>query len=117
MSEIAPNNKIEFSDFQKVTMRVGTVLTVEPNPKANKPAYIISVDFGEYGIKTSSAQLTVNYQPQDLIGKQIVAVVNFPTKRIAGIKSEILILGALCPENDVVLLQPTKLVKNGSPIG
>jgi tRNA-binding protein len=117
MSETTPTPEIEFSDFQKVNMRVGTILSVEPNPKANKPAYVISVDFGAYGIKTSSAQLTVNYQAQDLIGKQIVAVVNFPTKRIAGIKSEILILGALCPENDVVLLHPTKPVQNGSPIG
>jgi tRNA-binding protein len=109
---------IEFEDFMKVDMRVGTVLSVEPNPKANKPAYIITVDFGEdIGTRTSSAQLTQNYQPEELIGQQVVAVLNFAPKRIAGVKSEILILGGICPENGVVILRPTKPIKNGSPIG
>lgn len=109
---------IEWVDFEKVDMRVGTVLTCTLNPEARKPAYILTIDFGpELGIKTSSAQLTRNYTPQDLIGRQVVAVVNFLPKRIAGVKSEVLVLGALSAEKDVVLLFPSHAVENGSPIG
>ncbi len=108
---------IEFDDFMKVDMRVGTVLKCEPNPEAKKPAYILTMDFGPLGIKTSSAQLTINYAPESLVGKQIVAVVNFPVKRIAGIPSEVLVLGGYSAEKDVVLLQPTLSVENGSRIG
>ncbi len=108
---------IEFDDFMKVDMRVGTVLKCEPNPKAKKPAYILTIDFGSLGIKTSSAQLTVNYTSDELVGKQIIAVVNFPVKRIAGTISEVLVLGAYSAEKDVVLLQTTLSVENGSRIG
>ncbi len=108
---------IEFDDFMKVDMRVGTVTGCQLNPKAKKPAYILTIDFGPFGIKTSSAQLTVNYTPESLVGKQVIAVVNFPVKRIAGIISEVLVLGAYSTEKDVVLLQPTLSVENGSRIG
>jgi tRNA-binding protein len=108
---------IEFDDFMKVDMRVGTITKCEPNIKAKKPAYILTIDFGPLGIKTSSAQLTRNYTPDALIGKQIIAVVNFPVKRIAGIASEVLVFGAYSAEKDVVLLQPTLSVENGSRIG
>jgi len=108
---------IEFDDFMKVDMRVGTVLKCEPKQKAKKPAYILTIDFGPLGIKTSSAQLTINYTPEALTGKQVIAVVNFPVKRIAGITSEVLVLGAYSAEKDVVLLQPTLPVENGSRIG
>ena len=108
---------IEFDDFMKVDMRVGTVLKCEPNPTAKKPAYILTIDFGTFGIKTSSAQLTRNYTPESLIGIQVIAVVNFPVKHIAGVASEVLILGVYSAEKDVVLLQPTRSVENGSRIG
>jgi tRNA-binding protein len=109
---------IDWPDFERVDMRVGTVLTCTLNPEARKPAYILTIDFGaELGIKTSSAQLTRNYTPADLVGRQVVAVVNFPVKRIAGVKSEVLVLGALSAEKDVVLLFPSHSVENGSPIG
>ena len=81
---------ITFEDFLKVDMRVGTVIKAEPNAKARVPAYILTIDFGPLGVKTGSAQLTRNYTPEALVGKQIVAVVNFPIKRIAGIASEVL---------------------------
>ena len=108
---------ITFEDFLKVKMCTGTILKVEDNPKATKPAYILTIDFGPEGIKTSSAQLTQNYDKENLIGHQVVAVMNFPTKRIAGIKSEVLVLGSVSDSHDVVLLQPTMPVPNGSRIG
>lgn len=105
---------IEFDDFMKVDIRAGTIISAKLNPKAKKPAYEIDVDFGsEIGIKKSSAQLTENYSADDLIGLQICAVVNFRPKRVAGVKSEVLILGILCRENGTVLIQPTKPVNNG----
>jgi len=116
MSDSSPE-PITWEDFERVEMRIGTVLSAELNPKANKPAYVLQVDFGEAGIETSSAQLTRNYTPEQLIGMQVVGVLNFPPKRIAGVKSEALILGALCDENGVVLLTPTQGVLNGSRIG
>ncbi len=116
MDDSSPQT-ITWQDFERVEMRIGTVISAELNPKANKPAYVLQVDFGEAGIKTSSAQLTRNYTPEQLIGMQVVGVLNFAPKRIAGIKSEALILGALCDDNGVVLLTPTKGVLNGSRIG
>lgn len=107
---------IEFDDFLKVDMRVGMVLSAEPNPKAQKPAYILTIDFGALGIKTSSAQLTVHYTAEALIGRQVIAVVNFAPKRIAGVKSEVLVLGAPDENGAVVLLQLTQPVANGSRI-
>jgi tRNA-binding protein len=108
---------IEFADFEKIHFAMGTIVHAEMNEKAKKPAYILHVDFGDYGIKTSSAQLTANYSIADLIGKQIVGVLNFPVKSIAGVKSEVLILGALSAEKGVVLLQPSLTVESGSSIG
>ncbi len=96
---------------------VGTIRHAEPNPQARKPAYHITVDFGPLGIKESSAQLTARYEPEDLIGRQIVAVVNLPPKKVAGIRSEVLILGAMTTETDVVLLNVDSPVPNGTAIG
>ena len=104
---------ISFNDFLKVEIRTGTVLEARLNEKARKPAYVLTLDFGPCGIKTSSAQLTKHYQPEDLVGMQVVAVLNFPAKRIAGVKSEVLILGAMSDADDVVLLTPTQTVGNG----
>ncbi len=105
--------EISFDDFLKVEIRTGTVLEARLNEKARKPAYLLTLDFGPCGIKTSSAQLTKHYQPEDLVGMQVVAVLNFPAKRIAGVKSEVLILGAMSDADDVVLLTPTQTVGNG----
>ena len=105
--------EISFDDFLKVEIRTGTVLEARLNEKARKPAYVLTLDFGPCGIKTSSAQLTKHYQPEDLVGMQMVAVLNFPAKRIAGVKSEVLILGAMSDADDVVLLTPTQTVENG----
>lgn len=109
--------QITFSDFQKVDIRTGTILEAELNPKANKPAYVMKIDFGLLGVKTSSAQLTQNYEAEDLIGKQITAVVNFPAKRIAGVKSEVLVLGAMPDQKGVVLLETERGVGNGEQVG
>lgn len=110
-------NEIKFSDFQKVDMRTGTIVEAEINPKARKPAYVMKIDFGSLGIKISSAQLTENYKAEDLMGKQVVAVVNFPVKRIAGVKSEVLVLGAMSDEEGIVLLQTERPVADGEEIG
>jgi tRNA-binding protein len=108
---------IEWDDFEKVNMHVGTIISAEPNEKARKPAYVLKIDFGEtLGIKASSAQITTNYTPTELVGLQVVAVTNFPPKRIAGVKSEVLVLGAISPSRDVVLLTPSHLVENGTHI-
>ena len=105
---------ISWDDFQRVDIRVGRILAAEPNPKANKPAYVLTVDLGfEIGVKTSSAQLTVHYTAEELIGKQVIAVVNFEPKRIAGVKSEVLVLGLPDEDGAVVLLQPTHEVPLG----
>lgn len=109
--------EITFKDFAKVDMRMGTIFKAERNPDARKPAYVMQIDFGPLGIKTSSAQLTANYTPDDLVDKQVVAVTNFPVKRIAGVKSQVLVLGVMSEEEDVVLLQPERPVKNGEKIG
>ncbi|MAW06112.1 MAG: tRNA-binding protein [Deltaproteobacteria bacterium] len=109
--------EINFEDFQQVKILTGTILEVDLNPKASKPAYVLRIDFGQHGIKTSSAQITKNYQPEDLKGLQISAVVNFTVKRIAGVKSEVLILGAYSEDNGVVLLTPTESVEDGSLVG
>ncbi len=106
--------KIIFEDFSKVRIIIGTILEAELNPKANKPAYILKIDFGNYGIKTSSAQITKNYSKDNLIGMQISAVVNFPIKKIAGIKSEVLVLGVISEQKDIILLTPTETVEEGS---
>lgn len=110
--------EISWADFEKVEIRVGTILSVQDFPKANKPAYILEIDFGnELGIKRSSAQITNRYSKEDLLEKQIVAVVNFPKKQIANLMSECLVLGAVGAKNDIVLLNPDFQVENGLRIG
>ena len=106
-----------WSDFEKVEMRIGTILSAEIFEEAKKPAYKIIVDFGPLGSRKTSAQLTALYKPEELIGKQVVAVVNFPPKQIANMMSECLILGGLGENRDVTLIHPGKKVANGSRIG
>ncbi len=108
---------IEFDDFLKVDIRTGTIVEAALNPKAKVPAYVLKVDFGDLGIKTSSAQITNNYEAGELVGKQVVAVVNFEAKRVAGVKSEVLILGAVSDSHSVVVLEPSFAVENGARIG
>lgn len=106
-------SEINWNDFSKVDMRVGTILEVNDFPKARKPAFQLIIDFGELGIKKSSAQITVNYSADELIGKQIVAVVNFPRKQIADFMSECLVLGAVDAQGVVTLLEPNLPCENG----
>ena len=109
--------QIDIEDFLKVDIRVGTILSAKINQKARKPAYILEIDFGdEIGTKITSAQITQNYSINELIGKQVCAVVNFPIKRIAGVKSEVLVLAVVCKDNGTVLLQPDREVVNGERI-
>ena len=107
---------INIQDFGKLDLRVGTILKAELLDKAKKPAYYLEIDFGKLGIKKSSAQITDLYQLKDLIGRQIVAVVNMPPKNIAGINSEVLVLGANDYKQEVVLLEPQKNIRNGAKI-
>lgn len=103
-------------DFNKLDIRVGTIIKAEINEKAKKPAYKLEVDLGELGIKKSSAQVTNLYQPEDLIGKQILAVVNFPPRQVADFISEILVLGTYSKEG-VILITPDKKACNGDKLG
>jgi len=109
-------NHLSWADFMKVEMRVGTIIKAAPFAKARKPAYILTIDFGELGLRKSSAQITTRYKPDELIGQQIVAVINFPPKQIANIMSECLVLGVV-DGDDVTLLAPNKPVPNGLRIG
>ena len=108
---------ITWDDFEKIDMRIGTIIEAEVFPKAKRPAYKLKVDFGELGVKQSSAQITVHYQPAELIGKQVMAVVNFPPKQIANFVSECLVMGVYDSNGDVVLLHPGKEVGNGGKVG
>jgi tRNA-binding protein len=108
---------LQWEEFLKVDIRTGTIISAQINKKAIKPAYILSIDFGLLGTKTSSAQITRLYDLESLPGKQVVAVVNFPTKIIAGVKSECLVLGAINENGEVVLLAPEIEVVNGTRIG
>lgn len=109
--------QITYDIFDKVDIRIGTVLSVKKNIKARKPSLIIEVDFGnETGIKQSSAQITHYYDEETLKGKQVIGVCNFPEKNIAGIKSEFLVLGAIEEDGKVVLIHPSKPTKNGLKI-
>jgi tRNA-binding protein len=104
-------------DFASIDMRVGTVLTAEPFPEARKPSIKLTIDFGpELGVKRSSAQLTVLYRPDDLVGRQVVAAVNLGTRRIASFESEVLVLGACPSSTEVILLSLEKPVANGTRI-
>ena len=108
--------EITWKDFERVELRVGTVIGIEDSPKARKPAYKLKVDFGnEIGVLQSSAQITVHYTKEELLGKQVVAVVNFPKKQIAKFMSECLVVGAV-KEGDVFLLRPEIRVINGSTV-
>ena len=106
--------EITYEDFRKVDIRIGTVLSVKNNEKARQPALVLEVDFGNnIGIKITSAKITHYYNSDNLVGEQIIAVCNFPTKNIAGVVSEVLILGAINIDEKVVLLHPSKKVENG----
>lgn len=109
---------LTWSEFEKVEMRVGTILEVNDFPEARKPAYQLTIDFGsEIGIRKTSAQITKRYQKEALINRQVVAVVNFPKKQIGKFMSECLVLGSVGEDNDIVLLQPDFVVDNGLRIG
>ena len=109
--------ELSWQDFMKVEMRVGTVVEAKIFEEARIPSYIIKVDFGEYGMRKSSAQLTKLYSIGDIIGKQVVAVMNFPKKQIGPFMSECLIMGAMGDNNEVILLEPERNTKNGLRIG
>ncbi len=108
---------ITWSDFEKIDIRAGTIIEAKEFAKAKKPAYQLTIDFGPLGIKQSSAQLTSLYPLNSLVGKQIIAVINFPPKQIANFFSECLVLGIYNENNDVVLLQPEQKVNNGDKLG
>lgn len=108
---------ISWGDFEKVDIRVGTIIEANDFANARKPAYQLTIDFGELGIKKSSAQITALYNKEALAGRQVIAVVNFPVKQIANFFSECLVLGVYNESNEVVLLQPSLPVKNGCKIG
>jgi len=107
------NNMLKWEDFEKVEMRVGTVIRVEDFPEARNEAYKLWIDFGDLGEKKSSAQITDLYSKEDLEGRQVIAVVNFPPKQIASFLSECLVLGVVGADEGVILLQPEREVENG----
>jgi tRNA-binding protein len=109
---------ISWNDFEKIDIRAGTIIEINDFPKARKPAYKLVIDFGkELGIKRSSAQITALYTKDELVNRQVIAVVNFPPKQIADFTSECLVLGVYDENKDVILLQPGKPVTNGMKIG
>ncbi len=107
---------IDIADFERVDMRVGRVLTAEPFPEARKPAYKLRIDFGPLGVRRASAQLTVHYQPEELRGKLVIAVLNFPPRQIGPVRSEVLVLGVPDPDGAVVLLEPSVEVPLGGRV-
>lgn len=107
---------IELKDFQKVDLRIGTVIKATPFPEARTPAMKLEIDLGELGVKQSSAQITKRYVVEEMVGRQVAVVVNFPAMRIAGYKSEVLVLGGVPHQGDVVLLAPDEQVENGTKI-
>lgn len=118
MISLGEKMTLSWEDFEKVEMRTGTIIEVNDFPEARKPAYRLRIDFGpETGIKKSSAQVTVHYRKEDLLHRQVVAVVNFPPKQIAGFVSECLVLGVYDENKDVILLEPGKPTGNGLKIG
>ncbi len=118
MMKNTENEFLQWNEFEKVEMRTGTILEVNDFPEARKPAFQLVIDFGtEIGIRKSSAQITKRYSKEDLVGKQIIAVVNFPKKQIGNFMSECLVLGSVGVENDIVLLTSDLKVENGLRIG
>jgi tRNA-binding protein len=109
-------NEITFEDFTKVDIRIGTILEVNDFPKARKPAYQLTIDFGDLGIKKSSAQITDLYSKEDLLNRQVIAIVNFKPRQIANFMSECLVLGIYNEDKNVVLLQASEAVKNGEQV-
>ncbi len=109
--------EITWADFSKIDMRVGTIIAAEIFEGLKNPAYKLIIDFGPLGTRKSSAQITQNYSPEKLIGKQIMAVVNFPPKQIATMMSECLVMGSVGKDNDITLLSPDLTVENGLKIG
>lgn len=110
------DNLIDIEDFLKIDISTGTIIDAQLNPRARKPSFPLTIDFGDKGIRTSSAQLTENYTAEDLRQRQVVAVMNFPPRRVAGVKSEVLVLAAVSPERGTVLLTPASPVENGISI-
>ena len=108
---------ISWQDFEKIDIRCGTVIEAKDFPNARKPSYQLTIDFGEAGVKRSSAQVTHHYKKEELLNKQVIAVINFPVKQIANFFSECLVLGAYDENNNVVLLQPGHKIPNGMKIG
>ena len=110
-------DQITYDIFEKIDIRLGTVLSVRKNEKARKPSLVVEVDFGkEIGVKTSSAQITHNYNEENLVGKQVIGICNFPEKNIAGIKSQFLLLGSIDNDGKVTLVHPSQKAENGLPI-
>lgn len=115
---IMNTNDLSWQEFERTEMRVGTIIAVNDFPEARKPAFQLTIDFGDViGIRKSSAQITTHYQKEELLNKQIIAVVNFPRKQIGKFMSECLVLGAIGAKGDVILLQPDFKVENGLRIG
>ncbi len=112
----SPTEMINYDHFAKVHMRVGRIIKVDTFPKARKPSYKLWIDFGQFGVKCSSAQITVHYTPEELLNRLIVAVVNFPRKQIADFFSEVLVLGSSAEDGSIILLSVDKEVPLGSPI-
>ena len=108
---------VTFDEFQELDIRIGTVMEAMPFPEARVPAIKLVIDFGELGLRRSSAQITRRYTPEALVGRQVAAVVNMPPRRIAGFSSEVLVLGGIPEPGDVVLLAPDQHVVNGTQVG
>ena len=117
MKSVKEVEQITWTDFERVELRVGTIIEVEDFPQARKPTYKLKVDFGELGLKRSSAQIKHLYTKQELLGRQIIGVVNFPAKQIANFFSEVLTTGFYLPTGEVVLAQPERPVPNGAKLG
>lgn len=107
---------ISWADFERVELRIGTIIAVEDFPEARKPAWRLTVDFGEFGVKRSSAQIRVHYRKEDLVGRQVLGVINFPTKQIGPFRSEVLVTGFADENGAIVLAMPERKVPNGAKL-